>query len=61
MREARRLLLRAARRLVHDAIFLPWLRRHREHQFEQLASFIECVGALRFGFGDRATLVGVPR
>jgi DNA-binding MarR family transcriptional regulator len=55
IRAARRLLLRAVERIVHDAIGLPW-RRGRDHRFNALATCTRYLNAIRYHFADRATL-----
>jgi len=55
IREARRLWLRAAARLVEDAICMSGCRG-RDHRFERLFRVTGYLGRLRSHFGDRATL-----
>ncbi|MBV9948797.1 MAG: winged helix-turn-helix transcriptional regulator [Myxococcales bacterium] len=55
IREARRLLLRSAARLVEDAICGSG-GRGRDHRFDRLIGITGYLGSLRNGFADRATL-----
>ena len=55
IREARRLLLRAAERLIDDAICAPGLR-DRNHLWERRMEYVGAVDQVRYHFRDRATL-----
>ena len=55
IRGARRLMLRAVKRIVDDAFCLFW-RRGRRHAFSAVNSCMAALDTLRLHFADRATL-----